>query len=63
MNPDACPTPGKIAYRSRRDAHTVLIRLPRRQRRRLGRPYRCACGSYHLGRLWHRPTARWRGEP
>lgn len=48
---EGCPTPGKRTYETRKDARTVLRRVPKpleepKARRAV---YHCLCGGWHIG--------------
>ena len=47
---ELCPTPWKIVYVSRRNAHTDVKRHNQKQGVQL-KPYKCPCGHWHVSRL------------
>lgn len=44
----ACPRPDKRAFPTKREAKKTLNRMQGAERKGI-QPYRCACGSFHLG--------------
>jgi hypothetical protein len=61
--PPACPTPRKLCYQSRREALQATRVMKSGLKGQL-RPYRCACGNWHLssmGRRQHKAAIRRRG--